>query len=75
LFIHPGLSGLDLFDALREKGTEISALVMSGATGRRLASESASRGCLGFIEKPFYFPLLIGQIRQAIEGRAPSPDG
>ena len=68
----PGLSGLELINALKDKGMELPTLVMSATGGETLASEVESRGCAGLLTKPFHASVLIGHIRQAIEGRAPS---
>ncbi|NIA15302.1 MAG: response regulator [Nitrospiraceae bacterium] len=67
-----GLSGLELVDALKDKGMELPTLVMSGKGGKTLASEVESRGCLGLLRKPFYPSVLIGHVRQAINDSAPS---
>ena len=62
----PSITGLDLVDALRCDGVELPCLLMSGSPNGMLASEALSRGCKGFIKKPFGLPVLIEHIREAL---------
>ena len=69
----PSITGLDLVDALRCDGVELPCLLMSGSPNGMLASEALSRGCKGFIKKPFGLPMLVEHIHEALEVR-PEPD-
>ncbi len=69
----PSITGLDLVDALRCDGVELPCLLMSGSSNEMLASEALSRGCKGFMKKPFSMPVLVEHIRDALEFR-PEPD-
>jgi len=66
----PRLTGLDLVDVLRREGVDIPCLLMSGDLSATLALEALSRGCAGFIQKPFSVPTLVEHIRVALEVRA-----
>ena len=66
-FNMPRLTGLDLVDALRRAGVELPCFLMSGDMNEALAAEALSRGCVGFMGKPFGLPVLVGHIHQALE--------
>ncbi|MFO7974444.1 MAG: response regulator [Candidatus Hydrogenedentota bacterium] len=66
-FNMPRLTGLDLVDAVRRSGVELPCFLMSGDTDESLAAKALSRGCAGFIGKPFKLPALVGHMRQALE--------
>ncbi len=66
-FNMPHLTGLDLVDALRRAGVELPCFLISGDMNESLAEEALSRGCVGVMEKPFRLPVLVDQIRQALE--------
>jgi DNA-binding NtrC family response regulator len=63
----PILTGLDLVDALKIAGVELPCFLMSGNLKETLAVEALSRGCAGFIEKPFKLPELVGHLCEALE--------
>lgn len=65
-FSMPGLTGLELIDALKREGKEMPCVLMSGERGGFLAFEALSRGCAAFIEKPFRLPVLVEYIREAL---------
>ena len=71
----PGIDGLELLRRLREKGTTIPVIVMTGHAEVRMAVEAMKNGAVDFIEKPFADDVLLGAIARAIElaGRAPAP--
>jgi len=66
-FDMPGVSGLELVDALIADGVELPCLLMSGSSDGMLAAEAFSRGCKGFIRKPFNLPVLVEHIQEAIQ--------
>jgi DNA-binding NtrC family response regulator len=65
----PSITGLDLVDALRCDGVELPCLLMSVSPNEMLAFEALSRGCKGFIKKPFGLPVLVECIYEALEVR------
>ncbi len=69
----PSITGLDLVDALRCAGEKLPCLLMSGSPSEMLASEALSRGCKGFIKKPFKLPVLVDHVHEALKER-PGPD-
>ena len=69
----PNITGLELVDVLRCGGEKLPCLLMSGSANEMLASEALSRGCKGFIKKPFTLPVLVEHIHEALEER-PGPD-
>ncbi|MFO7974448.1 MAG: response regulator [Candidatus Hydrogenedentota bacterium] len=66
----PRLTGLELVDVLRREGLEMPILLMSGDLSGTLAMEALSRGCTGFIKKPFSVQVLVEHIRVALEVRS-----
>ena len=70
----PGITGLDLVDALRADGVRLPCLLMSGSPDGMLASEALSRGCKGFIKKPCELPVLIEHICEALVLLPPERD-
>jgi DNA-binding NtrC family response regulator len=63
----PHLTGLELVEVLRREGLELPCLLMSGELSGSLAIEALSRGCPGFIKKPFSVPVLAEHIHVALE--------
>lgn len=66
-FNMPRLTGLDLVDAVRRAGVEVPCFLMSGDMDESLAEEALSKGCAGFIGKPFNLPVVVDHMRQALE--------
>ncbi len=66
----PRLTGLELVEVLRREGLEMPCLLMSGELSGTLALEALSKGCAGFIKKPFSLPVLVEHIRVALEVRS-----
>gem|GEM_PF-1001401 len=66
-FNMPKLTGLSLIDELRNEGVKLPSLLMSGNLDETMASEAHSRGCVGFLKKPFPFSVLFNLIRQVFE--------
>ena len=51
--IMPEISGGETFDKIKEINPDVKVLLSSGYTIEGQASEIMSRGCSGFIQKPF----------------------
>lgn len=73
-FDMPKLTGLDIIDALRNEGIKLPSFLMSGHHEGIMASEAQSRGCIGFIKKPFKLSVLIDRIHQVFESEPESKD-
>ena len=63
----PGMSGLELQQALTEAGIDLPVIMISGHADVRIAVEAMSRGAVTLLEKPFLLDELLDQIRKALE--------
>ena len=70
----PGMSGLELVAKLREAGSSLPILVITGHADVPLAVQAMKAGVSDFIEKPFDGEAILGAIelalRQECDGRA-----
>jgi PAS domain S-box-containing protein len=64
--IMPGMGGGKVFDALREEAPQLRILLSSGYSINGQAMEIMSRGCRGFIQKPFGIKELAQKLRQVL---------
>jgi two-component system response regulator FixJ len=62
----PGMSGMELLRHLREIGSPLQVIVMTGHGDVPLAVEAMRLGAADFIEKPFDDEMLIASVRMAI---------
>ncbi len=62
----PGMSGLDLARRVKELGTAMPIVVMTGHGDIPLAVEAMRAGAFDFIEKPFSDDVMLGAVRSAI---------
>jgi two-component system response regulator FixJ len=62
----PGMNGLDLVRRLRELGSSLPVVVMTGHGDIPLAVEAMKAGAVDFIEKPFGDETMIRAVRAAI---------
>lgn len=70
----PGMSGLELMEAARERGLDQPVIFMTGHGDVPLAVEAMRRGAVTFLEKPFQEQALEEAIALAFRaGPAPSP--
>jgi two-component system response regulator FixJ len=65
----PEVSGIDLLRKLKERGSTIPVIVITGHGDVQLAVEAMKIGAVDFIEKPFDDEVLLASIRSAL-GRA-----
>ena len=63
----PGMSGLDMHDALRERGVALPTLIITGHGDVTAAVRALKNGCLDFIEKPFSDQTLLDRVRIALD--------
>ncbi|MFO1015909.1 MAG: response regulator FixJ [Caulobacteraceae bacterium] len=66
----PEMSGLELVRRLKERGSRLPVIVMTGHGDVPLAVEAMRAGVIDFIEKPFEDHVLLGAIRRALDARA-----
>jgi len=65
--IMPGKGGSATFDALKALDPEVRVLLSSGYSRDGQAEEILSRGCEGFIQKPFNLGILSQKLRQVLD--------
>lgn len=63
----PGMSGLDLQDALRERGVCTPVIVITGHGDVPVAVRAMKAGAFDFVEKPFADQVLLDRIREALD--------
>ena len=62
----PGMSGIELLQALRERGTTVPIVVITGHGDIALAVEAMKAGARDFLEKPYRDDALISTVRTAL---------
>lgn len=62
----PGMSGLQLQDALKARGVSISIVFITGHGDVRMAVRAVQAGAVDFIEKPFHDQDLLDSIHRAL---------
>lgn len=65
----PGMSGLDLLDAMRARGAALPAVVMTGHADVPMAVRAMKGGAHDFLEKPFNNQAMIDAVQRAIAHR------
>ena len=63
----PGMSGLDLQDALKQQSIHLPVIIVTGHADVTMAVRAFKAGAFDFIEKPFNDQHLIDRIQQAID--------
>ena len=66
--IMPGLNGGETFDQLREISSEVVVLLSSGYSIDGEAKKILTRGCNGFLQKPFHLQTLSRKLRELLDG-------
>lgn len=61
----PGMDGLEVQQALKERGVGLPVVIMTGHGDVTLAVQAMKAGAIDFIEKPFEKAVLLGAIDQA----------
>ena len=62
----PGMSGLDCFDALRERGSSLPVIFLTGHGDVPLAVATLKKGAFDFFEKPFNDNDLVTRVSEAL---------
>ena len=63
----PGMSGLDLFDILREKSSPLPVIFLTGHGDVPLAVGALKKGAFDFFEKPFNDNELATRVQEAMD--------
>jgi len=63
----PGMTGLDLLEALKSSSRDLPIILSSGDADAALAAQAAARGAFRFLAKPFEPDELLATLEQAIE--------
>ena len=63
----PGMDGLEVQAALRDKGVMLPVIIMTGHGDVSLAVQSMKAGAIDFIEKPFEKAVLLSAIEHGVE--------
>ena len=63
----PGMDGLEVQGALRDKGVTLPVIIMTGHGDVSLAVQAMKAGAVDFIEKPFEKAVLMSAIENGVE--------
>ena len=63
----PGMDGLEVQGALKEKGVTLPVIIMTGHGDVTLAVQAMKAGSVDFIEKPFEKAVLLSAIENGLE--------
>nr|NUR37323.1 response regulator transcription factor [Sphingomonas sp.] len=63
----PGMDGLEVQAALRDKGVALPVIIMTGHGDVSLAVQAMKTGAVDFIEKPFEKAVLLSAIEHGVE--------
>ncbi|MBI2313680.1 MAG: response regulator transcription factor [Betaproteobacteria bacterium] len=62
----PGMSGLELYDILKERGVGLPVVFLSGHGDIPMAVSSLRKGAMDFIEKPFNDNELVDRVAESL---------
>lgn len=66
----PGIDGIAFLRHLRERGSTLPVVIMTGHADVPLAVEAMKEGAVDFIEKPFDDEVFLGIVRKALARQA-----
>jgi DNA-binding NtrC family response regulator len=66
----PHLSGEDCFLALRELDPNAKIVMTSGYSEQEVVAHFVGKGLAGFLQKPYKADLLLGKVRDILNGSA-----
>lgn len=69
----PGMSGLEVQEALIARGARVPVIMMSGQGDRRSVAEATRMGAVEFLEKPYVVDHLIAAVERAMSLAEASP--
>jgi two-component system response regulator FixJ len=70
----PGMDGLEVQEALRERGVALPVVIMTGHGDIALAVRAMKAGAIDFIEKPFDKPILMASLEQGFASLSTAAD-
>ena len=70
----PGMDGLEVQEALRERGIALPVVIMTGHADIALAVRAMKAGAIDFIEKPFDKPVLMAALEQGFASLSTAAD-
>ncbi len=62
-----GMSGLELFDLLRERGNQLPVIFLTGHGDVPMAVSALKKGAFDFVEKPFNDNELVNRLLEALQ--------
>jgi DNA-binding NtrC family response regulator len=65
----PGLTGMDVLGAIRERDPEVPVILMTAQASLQSAIEAVNRGAFYYLQKPFSNDDLVALCRRAAESR------
>lgn len=65
----PGMSGLELLEQLRNRGSDLPAIVLTSVVDDHSRARSLALGARAWLGKPVADKVLLRELAQAIEGR------
>jgi two-component system, cell cycle sensor histidine kinase and response regulator CckA len=68
--VMPEMNGGEIFDELKKINPAVKVLLSSGYSINGQASKIISRGCVGFIQKPFTMLEIASQLRKILDDRS-----
>lgn len=69
----PGLSGMELIDALTAEGIRIPMVVITGYGDKEMVVELMRRGCSEYLDKPFTPEDVTARVAEVLARRNPRP--
>ena len=66
----PGVGGLDVLAAVRERDPEVPVILMTAQASLQSAVQAVNRGAFYYLQKPFSNADLVALCRRAVEARA-----
>jgi CheY-like chemotaxis protein len=65
--VMPGISGIEIFNRLKEIKSEIRIMLISGYSINGEAQKIMDQGCNGFLQKPFQPEQLSRKVRDVLD--------
>lgn len=63
----PGMSGMELFEEIRDRNTEIKVILMTGYASKESKADAIAKGAFDYISKPFHFDQIEAVVRGALK--------